>query len=593
MTDTETPEVTARVEENWAALEVGGETQTIRADSEEEVRHEVLRRTMQIAAAANRDVSLVATDRDGEWRLIVTPQGDISETGTPVRAAGAHQGGDAAQSSTDAAAHAAPDDEVTGPPEAGDEEQPLWISPPPGSDEQSVPTGPVAAVAAAPQGAVEPESDRIGYAFSGAIDDTGSSGEIVADPDELRDSPIDEDTVRREAIFPPEAPLTVDPPAVGTSTADVAPVEHTTTTDAADDPIDEATTFRRPARASAGDATGEEIAAPAAAQPPAPASAAPARTLTGGALPTLADFQASQPAPVAGPAVQGWRGAIRRGTGGLISPKASPAEQRRREAIASVTRSLSGPRTICVINPKGGAHKTTAAMLIAATFGMYRGGYTLAWDNNETRGTLGWRAHQSGHTNTAVNLLHDLDRFADPRSARVGDLDNYVRSQAESQFDVLASDEDAAASSMIDGDAFRRLHETLQRFYRVIVVDTGNNMRASNWEAAIAAADQLVIVSAIREDTAGGAAWMVEGLAKKGQEAKLRDAVTLLSAPDKYVDASLRTRLVDHFGSLTRDVVEVPYDSALVSGGGISIKSLSPATRDAWLMATATIANGL
>ena len=85
---------------------------------------------------------------------------------------------------------------------------------------------------------------------------------------------------------------------------------------------------------------------------------------------------------------------------------------------------------------------------------------------------------------------------------------------------------------------------------------------------------------------------MVEGLAKKGHEAKLRDAVTILSAPDKNVDPRLRERLHDHFGSLTRAVVEVPYDASLVSGSGIDLARLAPATRDAWLDATAVIARG-
>src|SRR5680860_715261 len=111
------------------------------------------------------------------------------------------------------------------------------------------------------------------------------------------------------------------------------------------------------------------------------------------------------------------------------------------------------------------------------------------------------------HHNTAVDLLDDLERFADPGSSRVGDLDNYLRSQASAQFDVLASDEDAASAASIDDFAFRALHRTLSRFYRLLVIDTGNNMRASNWQAAIEAADQVVVVSTMREDTAQSAAW--------------------------------------------------------------------------------------
>ncbi len=310
-------------------------------------------------------------------------------------------------------------------------------------------------------------------------------------------------------------------------------------------------------------------------------------------LPTLADFLQSRPAPPVGPAQRGWQAGVRRFTGGLISPSPSAAEMAHRNAISAVQRSLSGPRTIVVLNPKGGAHKTTATLLIAATFGIYRGGYTLAWDNNETMGTLGVRAQSARHTNTAVDLLRDLDRFADARSARVGDLDNYVRSQGDAQFDALASDLDPAGAASIDADAFRRLHAALSRFYRILVIDTGNNMRASNWEAAVEAADQLVIVSTIREDTAYGAASLLDGLRRKGHANKVADAVTILSSPAKTADAQLSRRLHGHFRQLTRAVLDVPHDPSLVAGGPLNIDALAPNTREAWLRATAAIAEGL
>ena len=310
-------------------------------------------------------------------------------------------------------------------------------------------------------------------------------------------------------------------------------------------------------------------------------------------LPTLDDLLRSRPAAAPGPATTGWQGWLRRATFGLVNPAPSPAELRHREAVATIQRPLAGPRTVVVVNPKGGASKTTATLLLAATFAAHRGGYTLAWDNNETRGTLGWRALPAAHARTAVDLLADLGQFEEVRRARVGDLDAYVRRQGSAQFDVLASDEDASASASIDADAFSRLHATLSRFYRVLVVDTGNNMRASNWEAAVAAADQLVIVSTIREDTAGGAAWLVDGLRAKGYGDAVARAVTILAAPGERHDPALAARLHDHFGQLTRAVVDVPYDPALVAGGTIEVRRLSPATRRAWVHATAAVAEGL
>ncbi|WP_185262522.1 hypothetical protein [Pseudarthrobacter sp. NBSH8] len=56
------------------------------------------------------------------------------------------------------------------------------------------------------------------------------------------------------------------------------------------------------------------------------------------------------------------------------------------------------------------------------------------------------------------------------------------------------------------------------------MVDTGNNMRSSNWEAPVAAADELVIVSTVREGTVASAVWLVDGLRERGYEDKVRNA---------------------------------------------------------------------
>ncbi|WP_426594213.1 MinD/ParA family ATP-binding protein [Cellulomonas sp. McL0617] len=320
----------------------------------------------------------------------------------------------------------------------------------------------------------------------------------------------------------------------------------------------------------------------------------PAPPAASGPLPTLDDLLAARhPVVTGGPAEHGWRHGVRRVTLGAVKPGPGKSERRRRASSASVRRTLDGPKTIVVINPKGGAHKTTATMLMAATFGLQRGGYTLAWDNNETRGTLGWRSSHADHTRTAVDLLDALPTLGEEGTVRIGDLDGFVRTQPTEQFDVLASDENSASASSVDARSFADLHQVLSRFYRVMVIDTGNNMRASNWQAAIDAADQIVVVSTIREDTAQSAAWALDALRSTGHEEAVRRAVTVLSAPEPKVDKDLRKRLRTHFGALTRTVVDVPHDKALVAGGPIDYEALEQRTRDAWLQVTAVVADGL
>jgi MinD-like ATPase involved in chromosome partitioning or flagellar assembly len=168
-----------------------------------------------------------------------------------------------------------------------------------------------------------------------------------------------------------------------------------------------------------------------------------------------------------------------------------------------------------------------------------------------------------------------------------------VRTQVDARFDVLASDEDAAASSTIDAAAFDRLHALLRRYYRLMIIDTGNNMRASNWIAAVAAADQLVIVSTVREDTAASAAWLLDGLREKGFGDKVDRAVTVLTAPSSRPDKRLESRLTRHFQQVTSGVVIAPFDPSLVDGGPIDFDALSSQTRDAWLSVAATVADRL
>ena len=341
------------------------------------------------------------------------------------------------------------------------------------------------------------------------------------------------------------------------------------------------------------------VAVPAAPAPAVAAPAAPDRRSAAAAperdpgRPTVQDLLESRGGAKRARATAGWRGAVRRATGGLVSPAPGKAERSRLDREKRVQRRLDAPRTIVVLNPKGGAHKTTSTLLLAATFGTLRGGATLAWDNNETRGTLGWRAQHAPHHRTAVDLLEDLDEFWNPSGSSLAALDTYVRTQVDARFDVLASDEDAAASSTIDSAAFDRLHALLRRYYRLMIVDTGNNMRASNWVAAVAAADQLVIVSTVREDTAASAAWLLDGLREKGFGAKIDDAVTVLTAPSSRTDRRLEQRLARHFEQVTSAVVTAPFDPSLVDGGPIDFEALAPETRDAWLTVAATVADRL
>ncbi|MDO9398410.1 MAG: chromosome partitioning protein, partial [Herbiconiux sp.] len=294
-----------------------------------------------------------------------------------------------------------------------------------------------------------------------------------------------------------------------------------------------------------------------------------------------------------GPATWGWRGRVRRWSGGAVKPRMGAAERVYENDRRAIQRDFDGPRTIAFINPKGGAAKTTGVLAAGYTFGTVRGGGVVAWDNNETRGTLGIRGTRSSHRNTTRELLEDLGRFKDVYQSRIGDLGAFVRSQGDAHFDVLASDERPDVTGTIKADDFKEVHALLERFYRVILVDTGNNMRAENWLAAAESADLLVVTSTVREDTGYSGLWMLDALQDAGLSDLKHKCITVLSDPSPNVDTKLAADLVGVYEQRTRGVHRVPYDPILVAGGVVPYNQLSEGTRMSWLAACAGMAEAL
>jgi MinD-like ATPase involved in chromosome partitioning or flagellar assembly len=290
-------------------------------------------------------------------------------------------------------------------------------------------------------------------------------------------------------------------------------------------------------------------------------------------------------------ATMGARAMIRKSTLGLIKLAPGKHEQEYKQDVEMVRRNFGGLRQVTVVNPKGGAGKTVAVLLLAMTFGQKRGGYVLAWDNNETQGTLGMRAQQDFHARTVRDMMRDLHLFRGSHG-RVGDLSQYVRAQGEGMFDVLASDESATAGEMLTASAFAEIREIVSRFYKLIFVDTGNNVRAQNWQAAMDATDQLVITMSARNDSAETAARMLDHLEQSGRQRLVRQAVSVVSMPPTRKDIDLPA-IQRHFAARTRAVLLAPYEKLIDSGEPLRYGQLSTNTKEAWLKIAAAVAEGL
>jgi MinD-like ATPase involved in chromosome partitioning or flagellar assembly len=338
----------------------------------------------------------------------------------------------------------------------------------------------------------------------------------------------------------------------------------------------------------------ETVAPPPVPGPTTDPGSPPATEVSTPPRPSFDDLLAARPDPYAAPAAEGFRGALRQLSGGRFRPAPGKAELAHRDRIRRIQKDLDGPRVIVVVNPKGGAHKTSAALLLAQKFGTLRGGGVAFYDNNEARATAAWRAMPANHDRTVEDLLtrlHDLDQSA---ITGVSDLGQYMRSQGPAGFDLLAAaePENPLQPKHIPASDVDNVLDTLGRFYRVIIVDTGNSMHAPNWGAAVLRADQLVIVSTVREDTALSAGWLAQALQRAGRQELLAQAVTVLSAP-ATTQGDLLAQFSRHFSQLTRAVCTAPFDPALDLGQPINYNGLSDATHKAWEHTAAAVADGL
>ncbi|MFJ6281242.1 MinD/ParA family ATP-binding protein [Arthrobacter subterraneus] len=313
-----------------------------------------------------------------------------------------------------------------------------------------------------------------------------------------------------------------------------------------------------------------------------PASEAPARR-------SLKETSFLISDPVVQPATQGFRGLMTR-MGLRMTP--SEAELAERADIHAVSQHWPGPRTIAVVNRKGGANKTPTVAALSAVFARYGGGGVLAWDNNENQGTLGWRTEQGPHTSSVLDLLRDKEQLLSPL-AHNALLAHYVHHQTEDKYDVLRSDENDEGDHEISADEVDSVHSVAAKYYRMIIMDSGNTARAANWRAMIAHTNQLVIPTTTMEDRAEAAKLTLQTLtARDEHSAKLAENAVVIISQWKPEDSDEARRIAAGFEPLVRAVVTVPYDPAL-KAGRIRHNALKPTTQRAWLAAAAAVAAGL
>jgi len=291
------------------------------------------------------------------------------------------------------------------------------------------------------------------------------------------------------------------------------------------------------------------------------------------------------------PATRGFRGILAR-MGLRVSPSA--AERAERDWTRLVSQHWPGPRTIAIVNGKGGVGKTMTTISLSSVFARHGGAGVLAWDNNQTRGTLGWSTEQGPHDASILDLLPQVSRLLGT-GAQSADLAHYVHHQTRDRYDVLRSKPEVLATEQrFDATTVDSIHNVAAKFYRLVFVDSGNDETDPMWLRAIERADQIVVPTIGEAKAAESAALLLEGLhARGGHFADLADKAVVVVSKHKHdlPDAEL-TKMASGFSGLARDVVTIPYDKGL-GADVINYGGLRPETQRAWLAAGAAVAQGL
>lgn len=289
------------------------------------------------------------------------------------------------------------------------------------------------------------------------------------------------------------------------------------------------------------------------------------------------------------PSSRGWRKWLYYGSFKLINTGESPDEQLLRNLDATVAGHLRGTYSIVVLGGKGGVGKTTTTASVGSTFASLRKDKTIAIDANPDRASnLADRIDPSA-TNSYKDVLSDanLRRYSDIRS-HVG--------MNDAGLDVLGnryqSDRQPLTAKM-----YIDTHAQLQRFYSVLISDSGTDVDHQVVPGLIERADALIMVASTAPDGAKGAAELLDWAFESGYHRLLQRTVVVINdvrGDSGKTHRKLVDSLVEKFTRWVgpQRVFVVPFDPHIASAGVINISELRPPTRRRYLEITARVAAG-
>jgi MinD-like ATPase involved in chromosome partitioning or flagellar assembly len=193
------------------------------------------------------------------------------------------------------------------------------------------------------------------------------------------------------------------------------------------------------------------------------------------------------------------------------------ARWRELDYLGQLDRRITGPRlrhcaTIAVVSPKGGVGKTTITALLGTLLSLLRRDPIVAVDTNPDFGSLGrvLTPDQSWYVDDLARLVTEDDELS------LTALDSQL-GRAVHGLLVVPAPTDPSRMASLDEDAYRRVITRLKDFFSLILLDCGTGLQDPASAAAVAAADQVLLLTDAHPATASLVAQSAEMLQQSGR----------------------------------------------------------------------------
>jgi MinD-like ATPase involved in chromosome partitioning or flagellar assembly len=205
--------------------------------------------------------------------------------------------------------------------------------------------------------------------------------------------------------------------------------------------------------------------------------------------------------------------------------------------------------TIAVVSPKGGVGKTTITALLGTLLAFVRRDRIVAIDTNPDFGSLG-RILAPDHQIFVDDLLYLLDNTPLTVTRLDGNLGRAVHGLM-----VLPAPTDPVRMATLDEAAYTRVVRRLQEMVGVVVLDCGTGLQDPASKAALATADQIVLVTDAQPSSAS---LVTEAAALLQQEGTpIWMVVNKMSAKGIRLDLQALEHAIPH----ARGFIEIPAES--------------------------------